>query len=326
MSDVRAGSSPGAPADVKSWLSTALDAWFEEDAGRWAFRPFALHIGQRESDLARDLRTIYAEQPAIERARWRQAVRDLVAERGTSAAFRPALEVLLDLATLMPAPDVLDVLPRLVTDADGREANRLANKVVAAAVSLSSPTRSALDCLERIRTSPLFAPHHAGLVLTALCEVDPDRWANHVANLDFAMRALAAKHLSDRAPLRLYARAILRAITLSRVTAEALGELWNRLDCMDAPRLNWFFCELFEGKSSLIEYDHDAPRLWMRDNPSVCIPLEGKLPLANFDLKVLTPKPLDAEQNLRDTKGPADAEGAREQRVRPRGYRGPGPL
>ena len=43
--------------DVKSWLGIALDAWFGEEAGRWAFQPFALSIWQ-EPDVARDLARI----------------------------------------------------------------------------------------------------------------------------------------------------------------------------------------------------------------------------------------------------------------------------
>ena len=275
---VATDTSPAVVPNVKSWLETALDAWFREDADRWAFQPFALSIGH-ESDLARDLALVYRDQPAAEQARWKQAVRDLLAERGTELSFRPALEVLLDLATLMPAPDVLEVLPRLIAEGDSPAAKRMANRVVGAAVSLSTPTKSAVDCLEQIRTSPLFAAHHAGLVLTALCRVDPDRWTEHVVNLEPAMQRLASEHLSDEGALRLYASNILQSITLSRVTAEAFARLWSGLVGASAERWNWLCNELLVGERHLLAWHR--PHLQMSDNTIVSVDVNVESPLTD---------------------------------------------
>ena len=285
MPDIPPNARVRPPVELKSWLSTALDAWLADGTDHWAFRPFALHIG-REPDLAHDLRTIYGEQSRIEQERWRQAARDLLSERGPNPAFRPALEVLLDLATLMPAPNVLDVLPELIADADAPDAARLANRVVGAAVSLASPTTPfAVECLERIRTAPLFAPHHAGLVLTALCRTDPHRWTEHVVSLEPAMRELEDKHALDRGPLRLYASSILRSITVGLITKEALDRLWAGLESVRVPRWNWFCRELFEGKGSLVECGEGWLRL--RDGEADQVPYEGKSPLAcQSDLEV----------------------------------------
>ena len=56
---------------VKSWLKTALDGYFDDDSGRWAFAPLELEIG-RQADLAHDLKEIYRSLSAPARSRWRQ--------------------------------------------------------------------------------------------------------------------------------------------------------------------------------------------------------------------------------------------------------------
>ena len=270
---VRASDSDAAPVmDVQSWLGTALDAWFREDAGRWAFQPFALSIGH-DPELARDLVAVYGGRPASEQDRWQQAVRDLLAERGADASFRPAVEVLLDLATLMPATRVLEVLPRLVDADDSPEARRMGNRVVGAAVSLARQTDGAVRCLEQIRTSPRFATHHAGLVLTALCRADPDGWTAHMTHLERAMRRLASEYLTDRGALRLYATSIISSITLERVTVEALDRLSDGLASTCGERWNWFCDELLRDEDSLAVLD--GKRLWLRDNPLAWIELDA---------------------------------------------------
>ena len=87
---------------VKSWLSTALDAYFGGDSERWAFAPLALEIGG-QADLAHDLREIYDSLPSEAKPRWRDAVTELLAEQGHNPQHREATAVLIDLVALMPA-------------------------------------------------------------------------------------------------------------------------------------------------------------------------------------------------------------------------------
>ena len=100
-----------APAGaVKSWLKTALDGYFDDDSGRWAFTPLELEIG-RQADLAHDLKEIYRPLSAPAKSRWRRAVTEMLAEHGHDPQRREATGVLIDLAVLMPAYEALEVLP-----------------------------------------------------------------------------------------------------------------------------------------------------------------------------------------------------------------------
>ena len=132
---------------VKSWLMTALDSYFDDDSGRWAFTPLELEIG-RQADLAHDLKEIYRPLSATAKSRWRRAVTDLLAEHGHDSQRREATGVLVDLAVLMPAYEVLEVLPGIVANASEREAKELYDLVVAAAVELARQTEAARSCLE----------------------------------------------------------------------------------------------------------------------------------------------------------------------------------
>ena len=257
----------------KDWLRTALDAYHRAGLVRRAFRPFGAYL-ERHEDLAWDLYAAYRSRPAQEAGRWRQAVRDLLAEHGATPAFDAAARTLIDLATLMPAPDVLDVLPGMLRGRVGDGANRMANRVVAAAESLASRTEASLACLEAIRTSPSFASHHAGLVLTALCRVDPDGWVDHVVNLEPAMQELGARLAGDREALRQYADRILVAITLSRVTPRARKRLLVQLLARHGIYSNWLYGAWLVGDASLLVQSGDE--LWLRANPAIRVRFEDE--------------------------------------------------
>ena len=179
-------------------------------------RPLELEIG-RQADLAHDLKEIYRPLSAGAKSRWRRAVTDLLAEHGHDPQRREETGVLIDLAVLMPAYEVLEVLPGIVANAGEREAKGLYDLVVAAAVELARQTEAARSCLERLRTSPGFSPAYAGLVFTALCQVAPDDWPDHLMRMRPALRALMETLGSDSDSPRWYAESFLHTVTLARL-------------------------------------------------------------------------------------------------------------
>ena len=252
--------------ELKDWLRVALDAWYGTGHARRALRPFGRFVG-RHADLAADLHAAYRSRPAAERGRWRTAVRDLLAEHAADVVRNAdAAETLIDLATRMPAPGVLEVLPGLVRGLEGRSVRRLANRVVSAATALAPRTADAVACLESIRTAPWFATHHGGLVLTALCRADPDGWPGHVVDLEPAMQRLA--DVAGGEALRRYAERILASISLSRVSAAAVDELNRQLLERRGNWTNWLYEAWFVGRGSILVQDRDELR--MREKPEIC--------------------------------------------------------
>ena len=251
---------------VKSWLKTALDGYFDDDSGRWAFTPLELEIG-RQADLAHDLKEIYRPLSAGAKSRWRRAVTDLLAEHGHDPQRREATGVLIDLAVLMPAYEVLEVLPGIVANAVEREAKGLYDLVVAAAVELARQTKAARSCLERLRTSPGFSPAYAGLVFTALCQVDPDGWPRHMMRMRPALRALMETLGSDSDSPRWYAESFLHAVTLAR-----LDQNLHIFAKRGEPPDDWLWNALFKGKRSLLVLDAQK-NLSLRGKQAVSIPL-----------------------------------------------------
>ena len=256
---------------IARWLETALDGYIKDDLGRWAFRPLERYIGVRD-DLVDDLRAIYDSLAASAQARWRDAIRDILAIHGRDISKRKTTRVLITLATLIRSQEVLDVLPGILS---GSQDDDLLDLTVEAATSLASQTETSRRCLERIRTSPAFTSHYAGLVLVALCHADPDNWLNHVKELGVAMGKLASRLDPDSTALRFYASNILQSISLSRITASAL----NNLGTVSNGEAEWLPKAWLEGGHSLLRLCRTAAgiRLVLRTDTSVSTELEGPL-------------------------------------------------
>ena len=260
---------------VRQWMQASLDGYFKGNMGRWAFRPLEQYVDVRD-DLAEDLRAIYEDVEPHAQVRWRSATRDLLAMQGRDLTKREATRVLIDFAALIRAHEVLDVLPALVAS----DPDPLFDQVVETAVALANQTAAARACLERLYTSPSFSPDYAGIVLVALCHVDPDGWLCHVENLAQPMSVLAARLDEDSTALRFYARTILDAISLSRVDCASL----NRLACCS--ELRWLWSQWLGDSDSLLRYEAHAefgPRLFVRANDAVTVQLDRLLPVAEAE-------------------------------------------
>ena len=250
---------------VRLWLQAGLEGYFKRDMGRWAFRPLEHYVGLRD-DLAEDLGAIYQDVEPHAQGRWRTAIRDLLAMQGRDLSKREATRVLMDFAALIRAYEVLDVLPALLSS----DADSLLDQVVETAVALANQTDSARICLQRIHTSPSFSEDYAGLVLAALCHVDPDGWLCHVENLARAMNILASRLEDGSTALRSFASGILEAISLSRLDGPSL----NQLACSSESA--WLWKEWLAKPDSLLCYQADhgsAPLLSLRANDARSVAL-----------------------------------------------------
>ena len=260
---------------IAQWLEIALDSYFRDDMGRWAFRPLERYIGMRD-DLVDDLCAIYDSLTAPAQGRWRGAIRDMVAIHGRDVSKRKTTRVLITFATLIRSHEVLDVLPGILS---GSQDDDLLDLAVEAATSLASQTEASRRCLERIRTAPTFTSHYAGLILVALCHADPDNWPRHVKELGVPIRKLASRLSPDSTALRFYASNILDAISLSRITtATAL----NSLAAESSGDAGWLLREWLEGDHSLLRLRPTATgtRLALRADDSISTELEGSLDAA----------------------------------------------
>jgi len=253
---------------IAQWLETALDGYFKDDIGRWAFRPLEQHIGVRD-DVADDLRAIYDTLTASAQARWRGAIRDVLAFHGRDISKREAVRVLITVAVLIRSPDVLDVLPGILS---GQDDGELLDLAVEAATALASQTDASRKCLERIRTSPAFTPDYAGLILAALCHADPDNWLSHVKELAVPMRKLASLLSPESTALRFYASRILDAISLKRIADVNPKHLVS--DSVEGAA--WLLREWFQEDDSLLLLHHDATgvRLALRSDDSISVESE----------------------------------------------------
>ena len=253
---------------IAQWFEIALDGYFKDDLGRWAFRPLEQHIGICD-DLADDLCAIYDSLTASAQALWRSAICDVLAFHGRDISKREAVRVLLTFAVLIRSPEVLDVLPGILS---GQDDGELFDLTVEAATALASQTDASRKCLERIRTSPAFAPDYAGLILVAFCHAEPDNWLHHVKELAVPMRRLAALLSPESTALRFYARSILDAISLKRVADVNLDQLVS--DSVE--EIDWLFREWFQDDDSLLYLRHDDAgfRLVLRTDDSIFVELE----------------------------------------------------
>lgn len=259
---------------IAQWLETALNGYFKDDIGRWAFRPLEQHFGLHD-DLAHDLCAIYDSLTASAQAHWRSAIRDMVAFHGRDTSKREATRVLIDFAVLVRSHEVLDVLPGILSERDDGE---LLDLAVGAAIALASQSEASRTCLERIRTSPAFTPDYTGLILVALCHADPDNWLHHVKKLVVPMRELASRLSPESTALRLYASDILDAISLSRITTASLAALTTQA----VAESTWLFKEWFQGNQPLLGALNttNGVRITLRTDDSVFTELHGSLDIA----------------------------------------------
>lgn len=270
---------------TKSWMRVALENYFFEEKGRWAFEPFELQV-KRDIDITFDLKNIYHHLRPKQQASWRTAISDLIAELPAQERYIPILDCLLSLSRLLPAYEILKVLPArigegpfgLMSTSDGET---IFSRVLTTAAELSAQTRDAKQCVAALCTSSRFEPAYAGLAFVSLCRVDPDNWPEHLARLRSSLNQMIHCYRLTPADLRRHARKFLLAIGLDRLVSELSC---FRLDPMlrDEPISDlWLWNALFQGEESLLRLpDNDLSNkvvLARRDMPDVVVLLPSEI-------------------------------------------------
>ena len=218
-------------AAVARWLHCGLVA-YKEKKTRWAFGPLALHIGHRD-DVAHDLLGIFETLSDEAKERWRKAVVALLSD--SDIALEPeTASTVIDIAVLIGADEILDVLPAIIGE-EHAPSSLFLNRVVDAVFQLSGKADSAVACLYAASGSSEFPPASAGLVLMALCRLAPDRWIDHARHLTPAIKSLGKARLDiDSATLHDYVSKVAALVTRQRLVQDwpllksESGLLWLR--------------------------------------------------------------------------------------------------
>ncbi|MCP5368722.1 MAG: hypothetical protein H6907_21820 [Hyphomicrobiales bacterium] len=229
-------------ADFAAWLKAGLEAYLIEDEGIWGFEHVAVFL-QGEEHLALALGHVYGELPARNRAEFRKAVADVMATLEADPVNAPVFEHLLAIAAVLPAPEVLDVLPVKIGNGffgtiNAEGGRGLFEKTMDAVIDLAAPTVASRDCLEMLIGSRNFNVAYSGLALLTLCRVAPRDFAAHMNLLRAPLARMFEEFQTDEETKKQLAQSVKVAVT-GKVVAECLFEL-ALLESVK-PNDQWFF-------------------------------------------------------------------------------------
>lgn len=215
-------------ADFAAWLKVGLEAYLIEDEGVWGFEHVAVFL-QGEEHLALALGHIYRELPARKRAEFRKAVAYVMATLEADPVNAPVFEHLLAIAAVLPAPEVLSVLPVRIGNgffgAMNVEGGRgLFEKTMDAVIDLAAPTKECRICLEMLIGSRNFNIAYSGLALMTLCRVAPHAFVDHMDLLRAPLAKMFDKFKTDEETKKRLAERIEVAVPRD-VLAEGLPKL-----------------------------------------------------------------------------------------------------
>ena len=214
--------------DFATWLKVGLEAYLIEDEGVWGFEHVAVFL-QSEEHLALALGHIYRELSARERAEFRKAVAKVMAELEADPVNAPVFEHLLAIAAVLPAPEVLNVLPVRIGNGffgamDVEGGYGLFAKTMDAVIDLAAPTDESRACLKMLIGSPNFNIAYSGLALMALCRVAPRDFVAHMDLLREPLAKMFEQFRTDEETKKRLAKRIALTVTPA-VLAENLSKL-----------------------------------------------------------------------------------------------------
>ena len=220
-------------ADFAAWLKVGLEGYLIEDEWVWKFEHVAVFL-QSEEHLALALGHIYRELSAPERAEFRKAVADVMATLEADPVNAPVFEHLLAIAAVLPAPEVLSVLPVRIGNGffgamDVEGGRSLFEKTMDAVIDLAAPTDESRKCLEMLIGSRNFNIAYSGLALMTLCRVAPDDFVAHMDLLRAPLAKMFEQFRTDEETKKRLAERIELAVTPA-VLAEGLPKL-----CLSEP-------------------------------------------------------------------------------------------
>jgi hypothetical protein len=177
----------------------------------------------------------------------------------------PLFEHLLSLAALLPAPEILRVLPSLigggyfgqVADAVPDAPGNLFGLAMLTAVRLAAPREEAAACLHALIGSRNFDVAYSGLALQALAKADGQGLVAHLDLLRASLAAMFQEFRTDADQRRAIATAVLNAVQLPAVL-----RAWGGLKYLDrndefAPLDAWFPIALLAGDLAPLVCERD---------------------------------------------------------------------
>lgn len=252
-------------SDFEDWLREGLERTLWEGAGAWAFPGADAEI-RRADYLADGLRNAYLTLASEQQGRFRRAVANLMASLDPLERNVPLFEYLLSLAALVPAPEILRVLPARigggffgqVGKASPEGARNLFGLSMLTVARLSAPRQEAVACLHALIGSPNFDVAYSGLALEALVRADGQGLVAHLILLRDSLDAMFREFQTDAGHRRAIATAVLNAAQLPAVL-RAWGEIkyFDRVDesaALDA----WFPSALLSGDDSPLVCERDG--------------------------------------------------------------------
>ena len=167
-----------------NWFEAGMMSWFSEEKKRACFAPVERFI-DRERTLAEDLAVVHNSLSVAGGQRMRAGLLAAFARIGR----RDAVCELLDLASLTLAWDIVSILPDKITlfardSSEDAEEFLLKSLFVTASVSMNTGygaiAQAATRCLRWIINAPAFSNEFSGLVLTTLCNINPEELISHL--------------------------------------------------------------------------------------------------------------------------------------------------
>ncbi len=257
-------------ARFEDWLREGLERYLWEGAGASAF-PGADAAIWRSEDLDLGLADAYRQLDARRQGCMRRAVANVLATLTLEPRKRnlPLFEHLLSLAALLPAPEILRVLPGpigsgffgrvadAVPDAPNAPANLFGLAMLTAA-RLAAAREQAVACLHALIGSENFDVAYSGLALEALARADGQELVAHCELLRASLASMFEEFRTDADQRRTIATSVLNAVQLPAVL-RSLGEL-KYLDRNDefAPLDAWFPIALLAGDLAPLVCERDA--------------------------------------------------------------------
>lgn len=235
-------------------LEAGLRGYLVEGQGVWAFGLAADWIAGH-GELYDGIKVFFDHLRAEQQISFRQAVANLLAVLEPRRENVPVFEYLLLLASLLPAPEILRVLPaRLGNGYFGTNAH-LFERALLAVTRLAAPRQDAVECLRALISSRHFVSDYAGVALLALCRADGTDFVGHMNNMRAHLRKMlprARKSTGAKALLRTWAEQVLEVLTLHPLVV-ALPQL-NYFDPRDPAGANdtWLLEGLLGGRSPLL--------------------------------------------------------------------------
>lgn len=169
-------------AAFEQLLSTGLKGYLLENRGAWAFGIAADFI-VRPGSLPEGLNAFYKSLAAPQQNSFREAVANVLASLPAESVNVDIARQLLMLAPLLPAPEILRVLPGRLGSGFFGTHSELFESALFAVARLAAPRKDALECLHALITSRHFDSAYAGIALLALCQADNASLVAHIGLL-----------------------------------------------------------------------------------------------------------------------------------------------